>query len=601
MKSNPAPCTSTHGSMPATRVLVVDDESQARMLMRDFLEDTGFEVLEAENGLEGIAVIEKEGPDAVLTDIRMPLMDGLKLVEAMKKVAPLTPAIIISGNSSMDHVIRALRLGAWDFILKPVRDQEILHHTICKALERSAHLAFEKNYKKKLEKDVAEKTSKLQDEVFAREIAQRNLRYEAYHDSLTQLGNRLLCLKNLQQLITSPGRKYFGFLLFDFNNFKDINDAYGYSFGDQLLINLAKRLTNSPQKGENLYRMGADEFAVFVQGQSLDEIVLHADIIAKQVSQPYEIGKENINARFSFGMTLFDRYTNGPEKLISEAAFAHLQAKKNCSEQIVVYDDQLHQQHLRRLSLGKEMPEALAGGEFYLVFQPIVDHNSGKISGFEGLLRWDSSKYGAVAPNEFIPIAEDKGFIAELGEWAVENGCRFWARNGFCQKGLTLSMNVSGKQFFQQGLVRNFKKIMDSTGFDPHFFCLEITESALMSNICETIKKLHQFKKLGVKISVDDFGTGYSSLEYLHKFPVNALKIDMSFVQKIDTDPKTHELIKVMSNMASVFDLELVAEGVETTVQKEMLCHIGCNLHQGFYYSRPLAQENVCNLDHKFK
>jgi diguanylate cyclase (GGDEF)-like protein len=585
------------------RILIIDDEEHARMTMRDFLEDAGYEVLEAEDGKEGLKVLQKEHPDAVLTDIRMPALDGLKVVETMQQIAPLTPVIIISGTGAMESVISALRLGAWDYILKPVKDLEFLDHTVKKALERAAHLSFEKIYQKKLEKEVEEKTAKLKAEIFAKEVAKRQLEFEAYHDSLTQLGNRLLCIKDLEKITPFSNKKSsLGLLIFDVNSLKDINDAYGYTFGDHLLMSLAKRLSEFFKNSGNFYRMGGDEFSVFLKGKNRDEVIALANNLLNWMNQPYKIDKDTIEIKFSFGLTLFS-HGNGSDlqKAINEAAFAHRQAKKNHLTNIVTYDDVLHKNHLRRLTLEKEMPYALALGEFSLVYQPIVNHRTQKIYGFEGLLRWDSGKYGAVAPDEFIPIAEESGFIAELGEWAVENACRFWAEKHLCREDLTLSMNISGKQFFQQGLVEKFSKIMETTKFDPSRFCLEITETALMANVAETIKKLKQFKELGIRISIDDFGTGYSSLAYLHKFPVDILKIDMSFVQKMDKDPKIFQLIQVMKNMASVFGLSLVAEGVETTEQKELLCQTVCHLHQGFLYSRPLSGEKVRALSKNYQ
>ena len=239
------------------KILVIDDEKSARMVLEDFLEDSGFEVLKAENGKEGLEIVKEEKPDLVLTDIRMPVMDGLAVVEAMQEIAPLTPAIIISGTGAMENVISALRLGAWDYILKPIRDLDVLKQTIKRSLERSSQLYSEKTYQDQLEDEIREKTARLKAEVFAKEIAQRQVEHEAYHDSLTQMGNRLLCMKELEK--THPQSRddhCFGFLYFDIRSLKNINDAYGYSFGDTLLIYLADRLYGSVPEDFKIYRMG---------------------------------------------------------------------------------------------------------------------------------------------------------------------------------------------------------------------------------------------------------------------------------------------------------------------------------------------------------
>ena len=575
------------------KILVIDDEKHARMVLEDFLDDAGFEVLKAENGKEGLEIIQLEKPDVVLTDIRMPVMDGLAVVEAMQEVAPLTPVIIISGAGVMDNVISALRLGAWDYILKPIRDLNVLKQTIQRSLERSSHLQFEKTYQDHLEEEVREKTARLKAEVFAKEIAQRQVEHEAYHDSLTQMGNRLLCMKELEKIhLQNRNNRYFGFLYFDVRSLKNINDAYGYSFGDTLLIYLADRLYSSIPENTRIYRMGSDEFSVFLEGEREAVINLAKDI-SESVKKPYQIGNEAINVNFAFGLTMSSNPAIVPEKLINEATFAHLRAKKSNTDTIVVYDDSLHRKHLRRLALEKEMPMALAEGEFSMAFQPIFNIKSKTLYGFEGLLRWNNKREGIVSPDEFIIISEENGFISELGEWALDHACRFWQKSGLAQKGLILSVNISSKQFRHQGLVSRFHKIIKESGIALNQLCLEITESVLMTNATETARKLGDFRKHKIKIAIDDFGTGYSSLKYLSDFPVDSIKIDMSYVQKMESNPKIYELIKIMAKIAGVFGLELIGEGVETNVQRDLLNKIGCYLQQGFLYSKPIPEDKV--------
>ncbi len=373
---------------------------------------------------------------------------------------------------------------------------------------------------------------------------------------------------------------------------KNINKAYGLAIGDQILTLVAERLSQFTENGVKVYRTGADEFSALLQGPDPEKVSALAQSISDLIREPYRLKDKSFHVGFVFGLTLFSSNSQRCETPINEAAFAHLQAKKNPHHPMVIYDDRLHQAYMRRLALEKEMPDALARGEFFLVFQPILDQKNRKLYGFESLMRWNSKNHGPVSPGEFIPIAEECGFIMQLGEWAVEKACRFWIEKGLCQDPLTLSMNVSGQQFLDQALLLRFTKVLEKTGFDPKRLCLEITESTLMTQVLETEKKLRQFRDLGIKISIDDFGTGYSSLEYLHRFPVDILKIDMSFVHKMERDPKTRELIKVMKHMVDIFGLELVAEGVETEAQQTLLSEIGCHLQQGFFYSRPLPEKD---------
>ena len=290
-----------------------------------------------------------------------------------------------------------------------------------------------------------------------------------------------------------------------------------------------------------------------------------------------------------------------PEKLINEATFAHLQAKKNNATHIIVYDDLLHRKHLRRLDLEKEMPTALAKGEFFMAFQPIFNIKSKKLYGFEGLLRWKNDREEFVSPNEFIPISEENGFISELGEWALNHACQFWKNSGLAQKGLTLSVNISSKQFHQQSLVDRFHNIIVGSGVAFDQLCLEITESALMTNVTETAKTLGDFRKHKIKISIDDFGTGYSSLKYLSEFPVDCIKIDMSYVQKMESNPKIYELIKIMAKIADVFGLDLIGEGVETQVQRDLLNQVGCSIQQGYLFSKPIPEFEVVDFCNEVK
>jgi diguanylate cyclase (GGDEF)-like protein len=575
------------------RILVIDDEEPVRMVMGDFLEDSGYEVLYAEDGQEGLEIFRTEHPDAVLTDIRMPVMDGLDVVAAMKEMAPATPVIIISGTGLLENVISALRLGAWDYILKPIQNLEFLHHTIQKALERAALLRFEKDHQKRLEEEVREKTAKLTAEIEARKKVQARLEFEAFHDPLTHIGNRQLCLKDLHEFRDPGGPGHLGLLLLDINNFKEINDSYGVSAGDRLLAAVAGRLGGMLTAGEEVYRLGGDEFAIMKKGKAVAALVDQLREISTAMNSFYRLGKEDVWVTFAAGLKLCPLVEIDPERMLNEVSFAHQQAKKGKGDPLVVYDASLHQSRLRRLSLEKGMPVGLSSGEFSLSYQPIMDLRKGCPYGFEALLRWDHPRQGAISPMEFIPIAEESGFISDLGEWALEKACSFWVDNGLAGQGATLSVNVSGKQFHHQGLVPRVRKILDSTAMNPEFLRLEITESALMVNVEETIRKLQEMKDLGIRISLDDFGTGYSSLEYLRHFPIDILKIDMSFIQKMDKDPKTFELVRVMANMASVFGLEMVAEGVESSAQKQMLEEIGGYLQQGFFYSRPLPQEKV--------
>lgn len=427
-------------------------------------------------------------------------------------------------------------------------------------------------------------------DVFEIKKVQNRLEYEIHHDSLTRLGNRRQCIKAIYEMQLKEHGGGMSILYFDICHFENINHAYGHRRGDELLIIVAERLAGIAEYEMTAHRVGGDQFAVLFRTERPKDAMVFARRIRDEVCRPYCLDGEDVAVDFAFGLAFCGAPEKCVDKVFSQAAIAHMRAKKTKNNPIIMYNRQIHQQFLRNLYLSKAIGQGLLSAEFYLEYQPIIDSRTRCLYGMEALLRWNSAIHGSISPNEFIPIAEENNQINLLGEFVLEQACNFWQQAGFARETLILCVNVSGRQFAQQGFFKRLQSILDRTGMSPSSLKLEITETALMENAHETVIKLKILRKLGVKISIDDFGTGYSSLDYLRQFSADTLKIDMSFIQKMEKDRKSYELVRAMINLAKTFEMTVIAEGIETLEQSRLLQQLGCFLHQGFYYSRPLSQ-----------
>ncbi len=426
-----------------------------------------------------------------------------------------------------------------------------------------------------------------------RKKAHTRLEYEVNHDSLTQLGNRRQCIKRIYDMLVRNHLGGMALLYFDICRFSNINHAYGHRWGDELLTFVAERLTRMTDYEATAHRVGGDQFALLFRSRRPREAMAFARRVHDAVCRPYRLDREEVDVEFAFGLAFCSEPEECVDKILSQAAIAHMRAKKAKDSSIVMYDARIHQNFLRELFLGKAIPQGMLSNEFFLEFQPVIDIGQGKFYGMEALLRWESGQHGAISPAEFIPIVEENDQISFLGEYALEQACRFWQSAGFTEEGLILSANVSGKQFAQQGFFKRLQNILERTGMPPCFLKLEVTETALMENARETVAKLEALRSLGVQISIDDFGTGYSSLDYLRRFSADTMKIDMSFIQKMESDGKSYELVRAMIDLAKTFDMTVIAEGVETAGQSRLLKDLGCTVHQGYFYSRPLPQADA--------
>lgn len=430
------------------------------------------------------------------------------------------------------------------------------------------------------------------EDVSERKRAEERLTYLAQYDHLSGLPNRALFLDRLGQAQAQAQRESWvtAVVLIDLDRFKVINDTLGHAAGDKLVVAVAQRLARAIRSGDTVSRLGGDEFALILQNLSKPrDAATVSQKVLETLAAPFEVEGHEIFVTASIGITLFPSDGETAEELLKNADSAMYRAKHQGRNNFQFYTAEMNARSGEVLRLENNLRRALERREFMLYFQPKADLSSGRVVGVEALLRWQHAELGMVSPEKFIPLMEETGLIVPTGEWVLQAACnqlRAWRESGV--PGIPISINVSGRQFQERDLVSSITGIIRSSGVDPRLVELEITESSLMSSPDDAIQVLKALKSFGVQISVDDFGTGYSSLAYLKRFPIDALKIDRSFVQDITRDRDDAAIVTAVVNLAHSLNLTVVAEGVETEEQLSFLIANDCDQMQGFLLAAPL-------------
>jgi len=434
------------------------------------------------------------------------------------------------------------------------------------------------------------------------EETKEHFRHAAFHDSLTGLPNRGLFTQLLQAEIESSKQKsdyMFAVLFLDLDRFKNINDSLGHTHGDLLLVAFAERLERALRPVDTLARFGGDEFAILLSGMSdTTDAVRVAQRIQNELSQPFVLDKNSAFATSSIGIALSSTGYDKPEDILRDADTAMYRAKENGKARYEVFDHGMHARAVSRLQLESDLRQAVEQKEFCVYYQPIVSLATGRLAGFEALVRWNHPRRGLVSPADFIPAAEETGLIVPIGEWVLTEACnriREWQIASPGHRSLSLSVNLSARQVAQSDLLERIKEALETSKLNPHCLKLEITESVVMENAEAATLMFKQLRSLGVQLSIDDFGTGYSSLSYLHRFPLNYLKIDRSFVTRLTTD-NDNAIVRTISTLARNLGMEVIAEGIETEEQYQQLRMLGCEYGQGFLFSPPVDNEGVLQL-----
>ncbi len=437
------------------------------------------------------------------------------------------------------------------------------------------------------------------------------LLYDTFHDSLTGLPNRALFMrqigraihlhKNTARLDQPIEFPTIAVLLLGLDSFKAINDSFGHRMGDQLLVATTYRLKSFLHPTDKLARVGGDEFAILRQKvEDTDEVTYLADQLQRQMTQPYKLNGQEVFTTASVGIVLGKAGANyEPEDILRDVHTAMNRAKASGKARHEVFVTGMRDQVMTRLQLETDLRRAIERQEFRLHYQPIVSLQTGKLAGFEALVRWHHPQRGLVPPVEFIPIAEETELIIPMSQWIIREACdqlKRWQNRYSYNPPLLVSVNFSGKQFSQTDLVEQIEQTLQETGLDGCSLKLEITESTAMTDVEATIALLQRLKSLNLQLSIDDFGTGYSSLSYLHRFPTNTIKVDRSFVSRMGEASEDAQIVQTIIILGHNLGMDIVAEGVETAEQLAQLRLLGCEYGQGYFFSKPLPAESAETL-----
>jgi diguanylate cyclase (GGDEF)-like protein/PAS domain S-box-containing protein len=443
----------------------------------------------------------------------------------------------------------------------------------------------------------------------SRDITQRKefeeqLEHQAFFDTLTQLPNRALFMNRLQHLFhraqRAQGNLLFAVLYLDVDRFKGVNDGLGHQAGDDLLVEIARRLEHCVRPSDTLARLGGDEFTILLEDIASEvDATRIADRIQKELSVPFLVHGQEVFSSASLGIALSSSHYQRPEDMLRDSDIAMYRAKASGRSRHQVFDVDMHQRAVSLLRLETDLRRAIERREFVPYYQPIIDLETRRLRGFEALARWLHPTRGLVMPDVFIPVAEETGLIGPLGDFMLVEACRQmrrWQDKHPRDPRLCISVNVSTRQLAQSDVAEQVRRVLLETGLDPASLTLEITESALMQNLKNGAAVIQRLHDMAVRLHIDDFGTGYSSLSYLHNFPVHTLKVDKSFVSRMEDAPNQAEIVKAIVSLAQNLGMEVTAEGVETNAQADALQDLHCTNAQGFLFSRPLPADEAERL-----
>jgi diguanylate cyclase (GGDEF)-like protein len=557
-------------------VLVVDDDAALRAAAVATLEDEGFDVLEASNGREALAICTRVTPDVVVLDVTMPDMSGYETCVALREQPGSLDQLILitTGPGDSESIELSFEAGATDYIAKPINFQLLCHRL---------------RYLVRGRRD--------------RQLAEERIARMAFYDELTGLPNRAFLKRHLPYVIEQARRRERAgaVLSLDLDGFKRVNDTLGHAAGDRLLREVGNRLRAclrggdcvtraDAEGGDAIARFGGDEFVVVLSDlESMESAAQVAHRIIDVLSKPIVLGSQEFHVNCSVGIAPYPAGEDEPEVLLRNADAAMYDAKRNGGARFQFYCSDMSRRTREALELENRLRHALERGEFELHYQPKVESRSGNVVGVEALLRWRSPERGLVSPLDFIPLAEKTGLIIPIGAWVLRTACaqlRTWFEDGL--KDISVAVNISTRQFRDRDVSQLVRAALAESGLPAGRLELEITEGSLMEDTRYAASVLSELRAIGVRIAIDDFGTGYSSLSYLRCLPVDSLKVDRTFVRDVTENQDSAAIARAILALSHSLRLEAVAEGVETREQLDFLVEHGCPLVQGYFYSRPL-------------
>ena len=596
-----------------TTILIIEDETAIRELISELLILEGFDVAEAVNGREGIAIAQSVLPDLIICDVMMPEIDGHGVLQALQK-NPQTvsiPFIFLTAKGTRQDVRYAMNLGADDYLIKPFANDELLEVIQIRLRKKEI---INQQYIEKLEEN-KEKISHL-----------------LYHDLLTNLPNQLSLRENFERLIaphtnqshnlSSDGENpslsenstdFYGIclIILSFERFSRINDHLGYEGGNQLLKEAVDRIQTTVGQLCAITRLNSNEFVIVLTPSELSNLpsnpsvtslknnsIQFSKILVDAFSSPFFTHTQEIICPIILGIALYPLHGANLDQLLQCARKAKDSIKNQGGNLYQFYHPSLEKNtSVNVLDLERDLRHALERNEFVVYYQPQINAHTRQIVCAEALVRWDHPEKGRISPYIFIPIAEATGLIQGIGEWVLEKSCeqlKSWHKLGL--DSIRIAVNLSARQFNQVNLGQWLTDLFQKNGIDPSKIELELTESTLVDDIPRSIEQLHQLKSVGIKVAMDDFGTGYSSLSYLQQFPFDILKIDQCFIQKIDQNPKNAAIAQAIITMAHQLNLRVVAEGVETTEELTFVHENNCDEIQGYFFSEPITSEEFTQL-----
>lgn len=558
------------------RVLVVEDDPAYRLLLESVVDRRGLRGVLCESAEEGLRAFQEEPCHLALLDKELPGMTGLELAKRLREMEGAEDVVVvfITGDERMETLEAALDAGADDYITK---DTDPAYVNLRLAIAERAHRQARAQRK-------------------ALEEATRN----ALTDALTGLATRALLRNRIREGINRRTRteKYlYGLLHLDLDGFGRLNDRLGKAGADEVLVNVARRLEESVRLLDTPARLAADEFAVFLDDlQDGSDVARVTNRIRQKFAEPLRIGNRSVYVSMSMGIALGDPDYRDPEEVFRSAAKALRRAKAQGSGAIRIFDPVLHRKASAQVKIEEEIRTALEEDRMVLHYQPIVCLAAPGILGFEALMRWPRSDGGFVPAQDFIPVAERSGLLAHMGWWTLERVCcqlGDWHRRIPTDPAMAAMVNVPGRQFSQPELVPSVLRILETTDTAPEHLHLEITETSAMENLDWSVETLQALRGMGIHLHVDDFGTGYSSLSYLHRLPVDSLKVDRAFVSRLSDSREDRAIVRTIVDLARSLGLSVVAEGVETPEQLEVLRELGCEFAQGWLFSKALSVDRV--------
>ncbi len=515
--------------------------------------------------------------DIILADYSLPQFDAQRALEHLNQRGLDVPFIIVSGCIGEERAVECMKSGATDYLLKDRLTR--LGQAVRKGLEE-----------KLLRND--------------RQRAEEQLAHNAFHDTLTGLPNRALFLDRAQRCFHQMERRggyLFAVLSVDLDGFQTINASFGQPAGDKVLIEIAERLIQKVRSGDTVARLGGDEFALLLDDvKDMRNALRVAERLQAELAKPFLVDGREVLTSASIGIAASTSTYKRSADALRDAGTAMARAKRLGPGQIAVFDIRMHTQAVTRLKLETDLRRAADRQEFLLYYQPVVSLQSGRITGFEALLRWQHPERGLIAAGECLPVAEEIGLLIPVGQWVIQNAShqlRAWQVEFPVAPLLSMSVNLSCKQFLQSGeLLTIVDETLNATGLDPRSLALEVTETVMMENAEVALATLAQLKDRQLCISIDDFGTGYSSLSYLQRLPIDNLKIDQSFVAQMKPAGESLEIVRSIITLAHSLGKDVIAEGVETGEQLALLRSLGCDYGQGHLFSKPMEPEAARKL-----